>query len=111
MTIESNDLPPRCHGRVAIMIEVPESERANPIVDIAEAYCVQVSEEMHGGCIVWGKYHGKWVANVSARWLLTQFITGVEKMIVHKDSGGDGWWDGWNKLSGLVVDERNGEPK
>lgn len=66
---------PKCeHGKLALLVAVPDEQRANKADDIAEAYAVEVGNNIPGGCIVWGLYHGRWVANVSARWLVSRFI-------------------------------------
>ena len=97
--------PPPCDtGRVAVLIEVPETERRHPADDVADAYCVEVSHIIPGGCIIWGRYHGKWHANVSGRWLMSQFISGAEMMLHNEECGGDDWWRGWGKIRSLIED-------
>jgi len=66
--------PEPCHGVISLVIEVPASERANPANDIAEAYAVETGDDIPGGCIIWGKYRGEWVANASGRWLISRFL-------------------------------------
>ena len=53
---------PDCvHGGLALLIAVPETERADASHDIADAYAIEVGYDIPGGCIIWGRYHGKWV--------------------------------------------------
>ena len=60
---------------LALLVAVPPEDReAVPCFDIAEAYAVETCDEIPGGCIIWGMYHGKWQANVSGRWLVSRFI-------------------------------------
>lgn len=68
---------PPAYGEIAVMVRVPPEDRANPANDIAECYAVEVSDELPGGCIIWGLYQGKWTANVSGSWLISQFIRGA----------------------------------
>lgn len=72
--------PEMLFGRLCLLIEVPESDRRNPSDDIADSYAVELSSEVPGGCIIYGLYCGKWIANVSARWLMTQFVTAARQM-------------------------------
>jgi len=85
------------------MVDVPAAERSNPAHDIAEAYAVETSSEIPGGCIIWGRFHGEWVANVSGRWLLSKLLAGAGKMLQNETCGGDGWWDGWKQIRDVVA--------
>jgi hypothetical protein len=95
--------PERIYGERAVMIEVPAEERQNICHDIADAYCVDVSDQMPGGCMIWGRYHGEWHPNVSARWLLSKLLGGAGKMLQNETCGGDGWWDGWKQIRDVVA--------
>jgi hypothetical protein len=70
----SNFRPNSIYGVISLVIQVPPSERSNPANDIAEAYAVETGDDIPGGCIIWGKYRGEWVANVSGRWLISRFL-------------------------------------
>lgn len=95
--------PERICGERAVMINVPPEERQNQCHDIADAYCVDVSSEIPGGCIVWGRYHGEWIPNVSARWLLSKLLKGAGTMLHNENCGGEGWWEGWKKIREVVA--------
>lgn len=95
-------MPPCEHGTVAILVAVPFSDRRNACDDIAEAYAVEVGDDIPGGCIIWGRYHGQWHANVSGRWLLSRFIRGASRMLHSEQRGGDDWWSGWGMIRWLV---------
>lgn len=69
------DLPKELIGKIALHIRVPQSERANAVDDIAEEYAVEMSPEIPGGCLIWGKYRGVWHANASGRYLLSRLIS------------------------------------
>ena len=98
---------PDCeHGALALLVAVPVDQRANKADDIAEAYAVEVGYDIPGGCIVWGKYHGKWVANVSARWIVSRFIEGAAGMLHNESCGGDDWWKGCIAVMDLVSIQR-----
>ena len=93
---------PDCeHGILALLVAVPIAKRKNR-ADIAEAYAVEIGYDIPGGCIVWGRYHGKWIANVSARWIVSQFIEGALAMSRNEQCGGDAWWHGCNAVMDLV---------
>lgn len=94
-------LPP-ISGTVALLIDVPEPDRADIVSDVAECYCVETGDDIPGGCIIWGRHRGVWYPNVSGRWLVSRFIEGASKMLDNKDRGGDGWWSGWEQLEMLV---------
>lgn len=94
------------HGALAVLVAVPPDDRKNPADDIAEAYAVEVSYEIPGGCIIWGRYHGRWVANVSCRWLLSRFIEGANGMLHNESCGGDAWWKGCSAVMDLVSIQR-----
>jgi hypothetical protein len=53
--------------------------------DIPEEYAVielpNVGRTLYGGCIIYGKYHGKWHANVSARSLVDRLIAERTRLI------------------------------
>ena len=94
---------PDCeHGTIAILVDVPFSDRRNAADDVAEAYAVEVSDDIPGGCIIWGRYHGKWHANASGRWLIARFIRGASRMLHHEHAGGDNWWSGWGMVRHLI---------
>lgn len=71
---KTNYRPEACYGVISLVIEVPPAERSNPANDIAEAYAVETGDDIPGGCIIWGKYRGEWVANASGRWLISRFL-------------------------------------
>lgn len=75
----TTNLPPCEHGILTIIVEVPPWDRSNRMHDIAEAYAVESGDNIPGGCIIWGRYHGQWLANVSARWLVRYLMTIWEK--------------------------------
>lgn len=103
-TMSETILPPtRRTGQIAIFVRVPEEDRADKAHDIAEAYAVEVSDEIPGGCMIWGFYHGEWHANAGARWLVSRFIEGASQMQSAYMGGGNPWWDGWAKLDQLVI--------
>lgn len=95
-------------GRLALLVEVPSSERVNSIDDIAEAYAVDVGDDIPGGCIIWGRYRGKWHANVSARWLVSKFILGATQMLQSGKTGVDDLWTGWEIIRRLVEVQEEG---
>ncbi|MBX3421878.1 MAG: hypothetical protein KF752_10030 [Pirellulaceae bacterium] len=84
-------MPPCEHGALAILVEVPFSDRWNACDDVAEAYAVEVGDDIPGGCIIWGRYHRKWQPNVSGRWLVSRFIRGASRMLHSEQRGGDDW--------------------
>lgn len=102
-TLDPNILVgPECeHGALALLVAVPAEQRANKADDIAEAYAVEVWYDIPGGCIVWGMYHGKWVPNVSARWIVSQFIECASGML-HNSSRSGEWRKNCNALMDLV---------
>lgn len=85
----------------ALFVYVPVIERMDPMDDIAEAYAVEVSDDIPGGCILWGRWHGTWQANVSARWLMTRFVRATSLMVRSKISGKGDWSEGWRILRAL----------
>lgn len=89
---------------LVILVRVPDEDRAKKSDDIAEAYAVAIGD-VPGGCVVWGFYHGRWVANVSCRWLLSRFIRGSRRMVAHEQGGGTGWWSGFDLLKRTVTPE------
>ena len=89
------------HGELVVLIEVPLEDRSNPADDIADAYAVECGP-IPGGCIIWGRYRGQWIANVSGRWLLSRFVRHARMMMAYEHSGGDGWWQGCNEIIKLV---------
>jgi len=95
--------PERTFGERAVLIEVPYHERQNKCHDIAEAYCVDVSRDIPGGCIIWGRYHGEWKPNVSGRYILSKLLGGAGKMLQNETCGGDGWWEGWKQIRDVVA--------
>lgn len=68
-------LPEALSGGTVWYLRVPEQDRANRTHDIAEAYAVELSAEIPGGCLIWGLYRGVWHANVSARYLVFRFLS------------------------------------
>lgn len=65
---------------VILACEVPEDDRP-PIDDVPEAYRVAVPDyHVPGDCIIYGRYHGKWHANVPARWLVRHLIEEGNKL-------------------------------
>jgi len=67
---------PPIDGQLIYSVEVPAEVRAaDKYADIAEAYAVEAGEHIPGGCIIWGLYHGEWIANISARWLVLHLLT------------------------------------
>jgi hypothetical protein len=94
---------PDCeHGVIAVLVHVPWSDRCNLADDVAEMYAVEVGDSIPGGCIIWGRYHGEWQANVSGRWLVSRFIRGASRMLHSEQRGGDDWWSGWGMIRHLV---------
>lgn len=75
MTIE-NTMPPYQPGHeIVLKAVVPEHDRRNPLHnDWPNEYAVEYGHDIPGGCIIWGVHYGKWVANVSARWLVMALI-------------------------------------
>lgn len=75
VVLEDNITPPECEfGKIALLAIVPLSERQRAADDIAEAYAIEVASDIPGGCIIWGLYHGRWMANVSGRWIISYLI-------------------------------------
>lgn len=101
-SVASVVMPPCDHGRIEVCVRVPPVDRRNKAHDIAEAYAVEVADDIPGGCIIWGLYHGQWLANVSARWLMMQFVHASQQMLDEEHSGGNGWWAGWDSLKELI---------
>lgn len=54
-------------------VDVPEAERPR-YWDVAERYEVRGSPAAVGGCIIWGRFHGRWHVNYSARWLVRHLL-------------------------------------
>ncbi len=89
MTPEKNVEPPPAGRRVEplvgpdldagdslrLLLPVPADERQSAADDIAEAYAV-VECDAPAGCIIYGFYHGRWIANVSCRWLVMRLLEG-----------------------------------
>ena len=98
--------PDMLFGRLGLLIEVPESDRKKTIDDIADAYAVELSSEVPGGCIIYGLYHGKWIANVSARWLVTQFITAAKQMAASEFTNRGMYQQASNRVMELVEIEK-----
>lgn len=97
--------PDMLFGRLGLLIEVPESDR-NSIDDIADAYAVELSSEIPGGCIIYGLYRGEWIANASARWLMTQFVTVARQMAASEFSNRRMYQQASNRVMELVETER-----
>ncbi len=73
--IQADITAPECEfGRIALLLQVPLSDRQRTADDIAEAYAIEVASDVPGGCIIWGLYHGRWVANVSGRWIIAHLM-------------------------------------
>lgn len=79
MPLTDLQLPDLLCGELAFLARVPEQDRLNSHDDIAEAYAVEVSRDVPGGCIIWGLYHGKWQANVSGRWIVTHLLASRQR--------------------------------
>lgn len=94
--------PDNPFGRLALLIEVPDSDRRKTIDDIADAYAVYLGHEIPGGCMIYGLYRGKWIANVSARWLMTQFVTAARQMMYSEFTNRDMWQQSCNRVIELV---------
>lgn len=60
----NNNLPSCVCGTLTLIVEVPPGDRSNRAHDIAEVYAVESGDSIPGGCIIWGRYHGQWFANV-----------------------------------------------
>ncbi len=97
------DGPEILSGERVVLIEVPAEERQDLAHDIAEAYCVDMSPGIPGGCMLWGRYRGEWQPNVSGRWLLAKLLNGAGTMLQNENCGGDGWWDGWKQIRDVVA--------
>jgi hypothetical protein len=99
---ESITPPDNPFGRLALLIEVPDSDRRKTIDDIADAYAVYLGDVIPGGCMIYGLYRGKWIANVSARWLMTQFVTAARQMAASEFSNRGAWQQACNRVIELV---------
>ena len=97
--------PEMLFGRLGLLIEVPESDR-DPIGDIADAYAVELSSEVPGGCIIYGLYRGKWIANVLARWIVTQFVTAARQMAAAEFTNRGMYQQASNRVMELVEIEK-----
>jgi len=80
-------------------IEVPPDERCL-IDDTPEAY--RVMREGPCVCIVYGRYHGRWQANASARWLVAHLLKALKKHGDHAKNCERPWGPkcdcGWEEL-------------
>lgn len=94
--------PEPLFGRIALLIEVPPEDRSEKIDDVADAYAVELSHEIPGGCMIYGLYRGKWIANVSARWLMTQFVTAARQMAASEFANRGLWQQACNRVIELV---------
>lgn len=99
--------PEPLYGRIALLIEVPPEDRGERIDDVADAYAVELSDEVPGGCIIYGLYGKAWVANVSARWLMTQFVTAARQMAASELSNRGLWQRACNRVIELVEIKRH----
>lgn len=96
-------IPPEpLFGRIALLTEVPPEQKQKKIDDVADAYAVELSDEIPGGCVIYGLYGKAWVANVSGRWLLTQFITAARQMAASEFSNRGAWQQACNRVIELV---------
>ncbi len=60
-------------GTITFMVSVPASEQSR-INEVAEEYAVETDNSIPGGCIIWGRFNGKWHPNVSGRWLISHLL-------------------------------------
>lgn len=93
--------PEPLFGRIALLIEVPLKDRSTAD-DVADAYAVELSDDVPGGCMIYGLYRGKWIANVSTRWLMTQFVTAARQMAASEFTNRDMWQQSCNRVIELV---------
>lgn len=63
--------------KIVYEIEVPQAER-EVIDDTPDAYRVVVPHASHCCCVIYGRYHGRWKANVSCRWLVMHLLDKIE---------------------------------
>lgn len=82
-TTTDNDLPTDETGKLLYAFKPFMVQGLTNLGDIPEKYAVYELPDdgavLYGGCIIYGKYNGKWVANVSARALVTHLLSEIEK--------------------------------
>ena len=64
-----------------VIYHCPANDSA-PMNDTPSEYAVVVhkNQQVPGGCIIYGKHRGEWMANVSARWLVLHLIRSLNRI-------------------------------